>query len=65
MNARVRRHRRLLLRLEAELEAPMFLLALVWLWLFVDELVSGLTLWEQGLVTAIWIVFVLEFLLKL
>jgi len=43
----------------------MFLLALVWLWLFVDELVSGLTLWEQGLVTAIWIVFVLEFLLKL
>jgi predicted Zn-dependent protease len=56
---------RSLYRLEAWLEAPMFLLALAWLWLFVTELVRGLTPDEQRWVTAIWVLFIAEFALKL
>ncbi len=60
-----RRRFRLLYRIEAELEPIMFLLAVGWLWLFVAELVSGLVPWQQRLIVAIWILFILEFLLKL
>ncbi|MFP4004861.1 MAG: hypothetical protein ACLFV8_13890 [Alphaproteobacteria bacterium] len=64
--ARKRRRRyRLLYRLEAGLEAPMFLLAVIWLWLFVDELLTGVSPWQQATVTGIWAIFILEFLLKL
>ncbi|MCW8193798.1 hypothetical protein F6455_03230 [Proteobacteria bacterium 005FR1] len=56
---------RLLYRLEASLEAPMFVLALVWLWLFVVELTAGLTPLQQRIGTVIWITFIAEYLLKL
>lgn len=42
---------RMLFLLEAWLEAPMFLLALVWLWLFGIELVRGPTPQQQILAT--------------
>lgn len=60
-------HRRLklLIKLEASLETPMFILALLWLWLFVLELTRGLTVFQERLVLSIWILFVLEFALKL
>lgn len=60
-----RRRFRLLYRIEAELEPVMFLLAIVWLWLFIVELVYGLAFWQQKLIVAIWIAFIVEFLLKL
>jgi hypothetical protein len=56
---------RLLYRLEATLEAPMFLLALVWLWLFAVELTTGLTPVQQRIGTAVWVAFIAEYLLKL
>lgn len=62
---RERGNLRLLYRLEASLEAPMFLLAVVWLWLFAVELFSGLTPFQQRMGTAIWIAFISEYLLKL
>ncbi|MFW6027691.1 MAG: hypothetical protein ACOC91_02675, partial [bacterium] len=62
---RRRLHYRLLYRLEAALEAPMFLLAVIWLWLFVDELLTGVSPWELSAVNVIWAIFILEFLLKL
>lgn len=58
------RRRRLLRRLHAATEISMVVLALVWLWLFVVELVRGLTAVEARLVLVIWVVFVLEFLLR-
>lgn len=60
-----RRHYRLLYRLEESLEPVMFVLAFVWLWLFITELMEGLSSWQQAAVTAIWIAFIVEFLLKL
>lgn len=56
---------RWLYRLEAWLEAPMFLLALVWLWLFITELSHGLSVAQQRWGTIIWLLFILEYLLKL
>jgi len=47
------------------LEAPMFLLSVLWVVLLVVELTWGLGGWLQGAVTTIWVVFVLEFVLKL
>lgn len=63
--ARQQRRHRLLYRLESKLEAPMFLLAIAWLWFFIAELVHGLAPWQQQAVTVIWIVFITEYLLKL
>lgn len=60
-----RRRFRWLYRLEAELEPFMFLLAIAWLWLFVVEFVAGLTPWQDIAIRAIWIAFIVEFLLKL
>lgn len=60
-----RRRYRLLYRIEAELEPVMFLLAIVWLWLFIVELVYGLAPWQQKLILGIWTAFICEFLLKL
>lgn len=59
------RHHRLLYRLEAELEPIMFLLAAVWMWLFVVELWKGLLPWQQNAMLGVWIAFIVEFLLKL
>lgn len=62
---REREKLRLLYRLEAALEAPMFLLAVIWLWLFAVEFFSGLTPLQQRMGTAIWIAYIIEYLLKL
>lgn len=53
----------LLARLQAWLELPMLVLALVWLALFVVEMVRGLSPVLAALGHAIWAVFVLEFAL--
>lgn len=60
-----RNHSRLLFRLEAGLEMPMFGLALAWLWLFAVELIRGLTPFQDRLVLLIWALFLFEFALKL
>lgn len=46
------------------LEAPMFVLSLLWVGLLTVELIWGLVPWLQNMSTVIWIVFVCEFLLK-
>lgn len=43
----------------------MFLLALLWLWLFVLEVVQGLTPMQETIVAVVWVLFIFEFLLKL
>ncbi len=50
--------------LEDWLEAPMIVLGLTWLALFVVEVVSGLTPVLEAAGTGIWVVFILDFLLK-
>lgn len=56
---------RLLVQLERLLEVPMIILGFVWLALLIIELWIGLNRWLQGLVTAIWILFIVDFLVKL
>jgi hypothetical protein len=56
---------RLLHRLESQLETPMFLLATLWLYYIVTELVVSLSPIEETVVGIIWILFILEFLLKI
>ncbi|WP_439882784.1 hypothetical protein ACSX1A_06345 [Pontibacter sp. MBLB2868] len=56
---------RILYKLEAWLEGPMFLLSIVWLYLFIIELARGLSPFQEKLVILIWILFVVEFLIKL
>lgn len=60
-----RRKYRLFYKLEEQLEIPMFLLAIVWLFFFILELVKGLTATQQIIIYCIWVAFILEFLLKL
>jgi voltage-gated potassium channel len=55
----------LLRQLEKALEGPMILLGFVWLALLVVELVHGTGRSAQTAATVIWVVFVLDFLLKL
>lgn len=43
----------------------MFLLAMAWMYLFLVELVEGQTPLQKDLITSIWILFILEFLIKL
>lgn len=56
---------RLLERVEAWMEAPMAVLAFVWLALLIVELVWGETQWFSTLGLAIWATFVLHFALEL
>lgn len=57
---------RWLYSLEATMEAPMFLLGLVWLWLLIQEFTSsGLSPLQDRLLIGIWVAFVCEFVLKL
>ncbi len=56
---------RIFYKLEENLEIPMFILAILWLYLFVVELISGLTDTQQDIIFVIWILFIIEFLLKL
>ena len=55
----------LLQRLEDKLELPMVVLGLLWLVLLVVELVRGLTATLEAAGTVIWVLFILDFLLKL
>ena len=62
----VRREKRTLLRrLELWLETPMVVLGFVWLGLLALELTRGLTPALEMLGTAIWIAFIVDFLLRL
>ena len=56
---------RLLRDLEAWLDWPMALLSLAWLGIVVWELVSGSTELLTTIGTAIWIIFIIEFLVRL
>ncbi len=60
-----RKRYRFFYRLEENLEIPMFILALVWLYLFIVELVQGLSSFQETLIYIIWGLFIFEFLLKL
>lgn len=52
-------------QLEDWLETPLFVLGIAWLVLLVVELTRGITPGLQTATTVIWIVFILDFLLKL
>lgn len=56
---------RLLRRIEAWMELPMVLLGALWLVLLIVELTRGLTPLLQALATAIWVLFIGDFALKL
>ncbi len=60
-----RERNELLQRLEGWLEMPMLVLALVWLVLLVMELIRGESLLFYSLGIMIWVVFILDFVLKL
>ena len=57
--------RELLARLEDWLETPMLVLGFAWLALLVLEFTRGLTPLLEATVTGIWIIFILDFALKL
>lgn len=64
--ARATRERwRLLVQVERLLEGPMVILGFIWLALLIIELWRGLGPLLQGFVTAIWIIFIIDFLIKL
>lgn len=56
---------RLLRTVEARLEAPMVVLSFVWLALLVVELVTGLGPVLTTIVTTIWVLFIVDFSLRL
>ncbi|MHA6248481.1 hypothetical protein ACXYMU_11125 [Pontibacter sp. CAU 1760] len=56
---------RILYKLEAWLEGPMFMLSIVWLYLFIVELVSSTSPLQEKLAVLIWLLFIVEFALKL
>lgn len=63
---RAQREQYAVLRLvEERMETPMFVLSLLWAGLLVWELIWGLTPAMQSAVTGIWVVFLLEFAIKL
>ena len=55
----------LLEQVEQTLETPLILLGFVWLALLIVDLVWGLNPWLAGFMTVIWIIFILEFALRL
>ncbi|HKL36463.1 MAG TPA: hypothetical protein VJ899_09260 [Salegentibacter sp.] len=61
---RSRRKYRLFYSIEEHLEVPMFILAILWLSLFIVELLRGISSTEEIIIYCIWAVFILEFLLK-
>lgn len=54
----------LLTRLQNALEMPMVILGAVWLILLIIELTKGLSTWLQYLNTVIWIIFIVDFVIK-
>jgi voltage-gated potassium channel len=59
-----RERNKLLNQLQHTLEAPMVILGIIWLVLLIIELTSGLSETLQHLSTFIWVIFILDFLLK-
>ena len=55
----------LLLRLQGLLEGPMVILGFIWLVLLIIDLTQGLSSFLQTISTLIWIIFILDFSLKL
>jgi voltage-gated potassium channel len=55
----------LLRRIESWLEQPMIVLGFVWLVLLLVELLWGIGPWLQRAITTIWIVFIVDFVLRL
>lgn len=55
---------RILRRIENALEMPMVVLGLIWLVLLILELTYGLSPLLENITTAIWVLFILDFLLK-
>ena len=51
-------------QLEDWLEMPMLVLGFAWLALFVIELIWGLSPLLQAIATVIWIIFILDFIVK-
>lgn len=51
-------------RLEHLLETPMVVLGAVWLFLMVVELVSGVSQIGENIATTIWIIFIVDFVLR-
>lgn len=65
-NKQLNRERyKLLNALQNTLEMPMIFLGFLWLVLLVVELIWGLNTWLQGISTFIWVIFILDFLVKL
>lgn len=60
-----RKQYRIFYKLEQHMEVPMFILSMVWLYLFIVELVTGLSPFQETLIIIIWILFIVEFALKL
>lgn len=60
-----RERNEILVRLQVWLEWPMLVLAFVWLALLVLEFTYGLSPFLGGLVLVIWIIFILDFVLKI
>jgi voltage-gated potassium channel len=60
-----RERHELLQRLEDWLEAPMLVLAFVWLALLIVELTWGESLWFEIVGTTIWVIFLLDFAVEL
>lgn len=54
----------MLQRIETWLDLPMLLLSIIWLLLFVVELIWGLTPGLEAVNITIWVLFILEFLLE-
>jgi len=61
----VRERNKLLLSIEKLLEGPMIFLGFVWLTLLVVELIWGLPKPLEYLSLAIWVIFIIDFLIKL
>lgn len=59
-----RQRLQILHRLEKALELPMVILGAVWLYLLVAEIVWGLGSFAASMVTVIWVIFILDFLLR-
>lgn len=54
----------ILRQLEEWLEIPMVVLGFIWLALLIVELLGGLSAFLEGVITTIWIVFILDFALR-
>lgn len=55
----------ILKKLESWLETPMIVLSAVWIYLMVAEFAWGTSQSSEGIATVIWVIFILDFLLRL